>query len=51
LLSHLLVAALVVLVLGRRSGVGGKLLLAVIGVYAHEQFDAPVARTLSGFGI
>lgn len=39
-----------VVLFGRKSGVGAKLLLAVVSIAAHEELDAPVAQALADLG-
>lgn len=46
-LSHLLVGCVAGGIAGKRSGVAGAVMTAIISVLVHETFDAPVATLLT----
>jgi len=50
LVSHLVVGCAAGALLGKRSGLAGFLVVALLTAMAHEALDAPVAQVLSEFG-
>jgi len=49
--SHLLVGAVAVYLFGRKSGAGGRFLVACVSAFAHEELDAPVAQVFADLGL
>jgi hypothetical protein len=50
-LSHVVVGVSLGALFGKKQGPLAFWLAAIVGVYVHEQLDAPVADVLSEFGI
>jgi hypothetical protein len=51
LISHLIVGLALGALFGKKQGPLAFCVAAIVGIYAHEQLDAPVAGVLSEFGI